>query len=272
MKKFLLIFITILCCFAAIGQSKKSSNFLAHFKTVVSGKWLLVTYLETLKKTSSPLKAQTKGFDLTQLFVNIDDANNKSINADGWSLHEGGLGITIYFTPGVTRNSFKTDFHNPQKSNIAFTDIGYTIKGKDSFLVLYHFNEAKKLLQITKFKKSSTPSIISSDKFLDYVVNKTLFTGNYSGKDNEGNNVNISFTNEGGIYGLQEFTKYKVSTFILQRSKGNYYNKIYFLDNDNAPVLYAFTFVGKKLFLYELTENKNEQMVLGSLKYNLIKK
>ncbi len=272
MKKFLLVFITIMSCYVAIGQSNKASNSLADFKKIINGKWILETYLDKLKKTMSPIKAQTAGYDLTQLFVNIEDANNKSIYADGWSLHEGGMGITIYFTAGLAKNTFKTDFNEPQKPNIAFTDIGYIINGKDSFLVLYHYNKAKKLLQTTKFKKYTTPATIDSEKFLDYVVNKTLFTGNYIGKDNSGNNVNISFSNEGGISGLKEFTKYEASTFILQTQKGNYYDKMYLSLNDNAPSLYSFKIEGAKLLLYELNENTQEQMILGPLKYTLVKK
>jgi hypothetical protein len=272
MKILFLSSLAVLCCCTTMGQPKKASNLVADFKTAVDGKWVLASYLDNLAKTKSPLKAQAlAGSNVMQLFVDAKRIADKAIYADGWSLHEGGLGFSIHLSPGVKKNTFKTDYRNPDKPGFAFSDIGYEKKEKDFFLVLYHYSKARKLLASTRFIKPDVPAAVSVEKFLGVVVNKTLFAGKYTGTDYLGNTVTPVLTNDGAIRGLPQCTQYEVATFTLETDEWNNYDTIYLADGDDKPIAYAFQFEGNKCLIYKLQKNAKQQLVPGDLQYSLVK-
>jgi hypothetical protein len=272
MQKFFLAVVILLCCMVTFAQPKKNSNPASGFKAVLNGKWISTKYLETLAATKSPLKAQEAGNAMMQLFVNSKEVKNNSIYADGWTLHEGGYGFIISFKPGIKKNTFKTDYNDPDKTAVVHTDIGFDIKGKDSSLILYHYSAGKKLLGTTTFKKTGAPANIANEQFLAFVVNKTLFTGSYTGTDSAGNTLQVSCTNDGRISGLRGFAKYNAVTDILQSGEGDYYDEMYLTGTDGRSVLYAFKIEGNRWLLYGLHKTGEGPMALGPLQYALTRK
>ena len=205
----------------AFSQVKNTAN----LKAILNGNWITTAYLKELEATLSPHKAQQKTKQALQLFIDIKPANKNSTLTDMWTLHEGGYGFTIYFKPGVKKDTWKTNYVDTDHPGTAFSDIGYEVIEKDTRLVLYHFGKNNKLLDKTYFTKAGTAGI-DNDKVLGYEVNKIIFTGSYKLTDSTGNSKTVQFTNNGTVSGFNNFEKYTATTFFLEPK--NFHDEINF--------------------------------------------
>lgn len=260
---FLAMFLTLTMA-TAFCQVKDTAN----PKAILNGKWITTDYVKELRSTLSPHQAQLKAKAAYQLFIDIKPSDKNSTLTDMWTLHEGGLGFTIYFKPGVKKDTWKTGYTDADHPGTAFSDIGYEVAGKDTRLVLYHYSKKNKLTGKTYFTKAGMAGM-HNDRVLGYEVNKIIFSGSYRFTDSTGKIQKVKFTNNGTVTGLRGFQKYDATSFFMEQK--NFYDEINFTGTDKSIVSYAFKKEANKLFLYELEKEDNDNYRQGALKYTLVK-
>ncbi|HVA97868.1 MAG TPA: hypothetical protein VNG53_03155, partial [Bacteroidia bacterium] len=149
-----------------------------------------------------------------------------------------------------------------------FYELGYNISTKDTTLIIYHYNKNKKLLGQLEYKKA--PKSIESA--LQYMVNKTLFSGNYKTIDSSGQTLTLNFSNDGIVTGLPNYKKYYVITDFVAGPENNLDEVCFDIQTDNQRC-YAYEIKGDTIKLYDIKEsNDHTSLQLGQLKYKLVKK
>ena len=265
MKLFTFFCCLLLCSFVASAQYT-----VAGFKAISNGHWIALPYIQSLQKTKSPVKTQQTENKLVQIIFPDHGFKDNSIEVDGWSLHEGGLGFIISLKPGIRKGTWKTNAKEYDNAAVSFTDIGYRIMKNDSMLVLYHYSKANKLLGTTKFIKSSNAFSSSPETgYLHFQVNRILFTGTWG--DNE---MAVKFTNEGNVQGFNDAVHYELDCDAPDPFKqgNNIYDKVTFTNTAGNNENYLFQLDGNKLLLYEQLNKGNNMFKPGKLKYTLARK
>ena len=255
----------MLCSFIVNAQGS-----IARFKAIGNGHWIAQPYIQSLQKTKSLANTQKTENKLIQLILPNDGFKDNSIEVDGWTLNEGGLGFTISLKPGIKKNTWKTNAKDYDNAAVSFTDIGYTMLKKDTMLVLYHYSKAKKLLGIINFIKSNNAFSFSEETgYLLFQVNKALFAGTWNSKG-----MNVQFTNDGNIDGFNDAVHYEVEFYAPNPVKqGNkMYDEVTFTNGAGNKENYLWLMEGNKLMLYERLDKGNDIYKPGKLKYTLVRK
>ena len=265
MKQFAFFISLWLCSFIANAQGS-----IARFKVLGNGHWIAQPYIQSLQKTKSPIKTEQTENKLIQLIFPDDGFKDNSIEVDGWTLNEGGLGFTISLKPGIKKDTWKTNAKNYDNADVGFMDIGFSIVKKDTMLLLYKYSKAKKLLGIINYIKSSNAFSSSEETgYLHFQVNKALFAGTWNSKG-----MNVQFTNDGSVDGFNDAVHYEVEFYAPNPVKqGNkMYDEVTFTNAAGNKEDYLWLMEGNKLMLYERLDKGNYIYKPGKLKYTLVRK
>ncbi|MCX8472682.1 MAG: hypothetical protein ORN85_03440 [Sediminibacterium sp.] len=175
-----------------------------------------MTYIADIQKTKSPFKSQNSLAGMVELDIDISHAIDDKLIVNAPGIHEGGS-FKIIFTLGLTPNSFKTDIIDYENES-NFYELGYSISTKDTILIIYHYDKKnKKLLEQIKYKKSPK----NSESVLQYMVNKTLFSGSYKMVDSAEQTLSLNFSNDGIVTGLPNYKNYYVLTDFVASSEND---------------------------------------------------
>ena len=244
-------------------KSDKSEGIKKTFKSIINGIWVEPNYIEDISKTKSPNKSQESLVSMVELGIDTTEITGDSLEVGAPGIHEG-TSFTVYFRHGTKETSLPTNIVD-YDTETNFYELGYVIINKDTTLVIYHFDKNKKLLDETKYHK--VPN--NSEGALQYLVNKTLFSGIYDASDTVGNKMKIQLTNDGLIKGLSNFKKYYVITDFVADPESKL-DKVCFDIQTKNQTCYAYKILSDTINLYETTE-KEEGLRLGPLKYRLVK-
>ncbi len=111
----------------------------------------------------------------------------------------------------------------------------------------------------------------SSESALQYMVNKTLFLGNYKTVDSSGQTLTLNFSNDGIVTGLPNYKKYYVLTDFVAGPENNLDEVCFDIQTDNQRC-YSYKINGDTIELYDTNESEDHiNLLLGQLKYKLIK-
>ncbi len=250
-------------------QTKQLNNPFANawssFKSAVPGQWIKSSYLENLTAKRSALAAAHEAESRMIAYI-IDPSMIRAalIEVQGQTLHEGGYDFKIFRKQGIKPGTFMCSIKEDEFSKAVFADATFTINGKDTSMVFYHYNKSKKLLGTTSYIKSGQPQ---GDAF-DHKVNEVLFAGTWH-YNNAGKSTQVSFSADGSVTGFEAFDHYLIFTdFTVALSP---FDEMRFTAASGAKKDYAWEIKENQLLLYEVTETKPNFYKKGELKYTLIK-
>jgi len=244
-------------------SSEKSEVLITKFKPIIDGIWVEPTYIDDISKTKSPNKSQGLLAPMVELSIDSNKITGDSLEVGAPSIHEGSS-FVVYFRLGTKQTSLPTNIaHYGSPTN--FFELGYLVGNQDTTLIIYRFDKNKTLLEETKFLK--VPK--NSEGALQYMVNKTLFSGDYDASDTAGNKMKIHFTNDGLVQGLPNFEKYYVLTDFVAEPE-NKLDEVCFDIQTKNQKCYAYKIIGDTINLYETNENEDGPRP-GPLKYRLVK-
>ncbi len=170
----------------------------------------------------------------------------------------------LYFKQGQTGASLPTnivDYDTPGN----FYELGYTISGDDTSLVISLYNKDKKIIDQTKYLKAPE----NTKGALQYMVNKTLFAGSYKAEDSSGHISNIKFTNDGEIDGFRNFKKYYVLTDFVAEPENSIDEVCFDIQTDDQKC-FGYNITADTIKLYDVKESQDSS-AFGKLKYKLVK-
>jgi hypothetical protein len=243
--------------------SDKTEGLKKTFNPIIDGIWVETTYIEDISRTKSPSKSQDSLSSMVELDIETNEITGDSLEVGAPSIHEG-TSFILYFRQGTKETSLPTNIVD-YDTRTNFYEFGYVIMNNDTALVIYHFDKNRKLLDETKYIK--VPK--NSEGALQYMVNKTLFSGIYDASDTAGNKMKIRFTNDGSVKGLPNFKRYYVLTDFVAEPE-NKLDEVCFDIQTKNQTCYAYKIIGDTINLYETTENEEDSLP-GSLKYRLVK-
>ena len=233
------------------------------FKSILNGEWYQASYIDSIQETKSPFRSRNSLAEYVELDINASKATGDSLEIGAPGIHEGTSFIT-YFKPGLTSTSFPTNIvDDDTPSN--FYELGYNTSENDTSLIILHYNKDKKLIGHTKYLKAPKNSEVP----LQYMVNKTLFTGSYKAEDSSGKMSILKFTSNGQVDGLPSYNKYYVLTDFVAESE-NSVDEVCFDIQTNNQRCYGFNIKADTIKLYDVKES-NDTTQLGELKYKLVR-
>lgn len=235
------------------------------FKSIINGDWYQAYYIDSIQETKSPFRSQNSLAEYVELNINANEATGDSLEIGAPGIHEG-TSFIIYFKPGLTGTSFPTNIIDEDTTG-NFYELGYNISGNDTSLIILRYNKSKKLIGQTKYLRAPK----NSDGALQFMVNKTLFAGNYTAEDSSGNTSVLKFTNDGLVNGLPGFKKYYVLTDFVAEPENNV-DEVCFNIQTNNQRCYAFEIKEDTIKLYDVKESADQDTLQrGQLKYKLVK-
>jgi len=281
----LLLVLTVACKSNSSNSSKDSLNkiskssskpseaeilaLIKKFKPNIQGVWVKADYISEIAKTNSPLKAFTKAGNITTLIIKPELIRGDSLLIDvGYGNHEGG-NLIIKFKKGHLANAILA--YNPGNNiNDGFYELNYAVK-KDTTLTLFTFDKDKKPVDSTRYVRVfNNRSSKELGEGTDYIVNKTLISGNYILTDSLNRTERISFTNDGNVSGFSDFKTFYIA--IDFTTPPNNLDEIIFVLNSKKQKSFGYTITADTLKLFETTYTKDSlQLVLGRLKYKLVR-
>jgi len=242
-----------------------SSNQIADVKSIINGNWYEPTYIADIQKTKSPFQSQNSLATMVEIDIDISQVIDDTLEVGAPSVHEG-TNFRIIFSPGLTPNSVKTDIIDYENES-NFHEIGYNISTKDTTLIVYRYDKNKKLLGQMEYKKAPK----SPESALQYMVNKTLFSGNYKAVDSSGQPLTLNFSNDGIVTGLPNYKKYYVLTDFVAGPENNLDQVCFDIQTANQKC-FAYEIKGDTIKLHDTKESSDHiDLLLGQLKYILIK-
>ena len=235
------------------------------------GVWVKSSYIEDIAKTKSPYSTSELGgvasFQIGKLGPKDDSTHV------GYSLnnHEGS-DFVLYLKTGHKLTSLKTNLPDYDvKSN--FFELGYTINNKDTVLMLYRYNKNNHIIDSTRYSKVADEAKGENDAAwgIQYITNKTLFTGKYISTDTTGATSKIQFTNDGKVSGLLNFKDYFINTDFGATPEDDL-DEIVFDLYSKKNTLYSFKINADTLNLYDTHYNSDSTKILLSKRvYKLVK-
>jgi hypothetical protein len=232
-----------------------------------------------LKTPSKPVKHSKhfylKSADKLQGVVSmIIDTEIKSDSIEvgaSWNNHEG-YNFTTYFLAGQNQNSLKTNIADyDEKTN--YYELGYETIKNDTFLVLYHYNKANKLIDKKGFTKvADKQQDNDAASGLQYILNEKLFSGNYLLIDSTNTSTKINLKNDGSLTGYSDFKTYYVYTDFMGGPKPILDVMVFNLNEKNSK-LFAFKISGDTTYLYSTTgdEIAGEILQMNKIQYRLLR-
>ena len=237
---------------------------LQNFKSILNGDWYQASYIDSIQKTKSPFLSRNSLTRYVELYINTNEATGDSLEIGAPSIHEG-TSFIVYFKPGLTHTSLPTNIVDYDTAS-NFYELGYNISIGDTSLILSIYNKDKKITNQIQYLKAPK----NSEEPLQYMVNKTLFAGNYKAEDSSGQISILKFTNDGQLYGFPNYKKYYVVTDFVAESD-NSVDQVCFDVQALNQRCYGFNIQADTISLYDLKENMNTTQ-FGELKYKLVKK
>jgi hypothetical protein len=235
------------------------------FKSIISGSWAEQAYLDDLVKTKSPVQSQDSLTEIVELETDTSGIKSDSLEVGAVGIHEGGYDFVVYFRPGITPTSLPTNIKD-EEIEMGFYELGYELTNEDTSLIIYHYNKNKKLLDQTRYIKVPR----NTEGALQYMVNKILFSGNYKAIDSTGEATNIQFSNDGIVTGLPNFKKYYVLTDFVAGPE-NRVDEVCFDIQTPNQTCYAYQIKADTISLFEEAEKESDTLIVGQLKYKLVR-
>lgn len=261
-------FFLFLASCQSIDKTESLSN---KFKPYLNGIWVVADYIEDVTKTRSPLISSDKLTFITEFVIDTAGIAADSVHIGaGMGNHEG-MDFVLYFRKGKTSSSLLTDIKDFENAGDSY-ELGYSVSNTDTSLILYHYNDNKKLLDKTKYIKSpKRPSPENLNEGLQYMVNKNLLAGSYKVIDTSGGETAIILTPEGRIKGLKEFRNYFVLTDFVA-APGNTTDEICFEIQTSHQKCYGFEYKNDTLCLFEPAKDDLDSLFKpGPALYKFIK-
>lgn len=253
------------------NDKTQASSLKQKFIPILNGVWVLADYIAAIEHTKSPSRAADK---LQGVVTMIIDAGIKSDSVEvgvSWNNHEG-TNFTTYFIAGQNLNSLKTNLVDyDEKSN--YYDLGYETISNETFLVLYHYNKANKLIDKKKFIKVAEKEQDSDASWgLQYIVNEKLFSGNYLLIDSTNTSTKITFKNNGSLTGHSDFKTYYVLTDFMGGPKTILDGIVFNIYEKNSK-WFAFIIENDTTYLYSTIgdEEAGELLQLDKIQYKLVR-
>jgi hypothetical protein len=240
-----------------------SSNQEADIKSIINGNWYEPTYIADIQKTKSPAQSKNSLAAMVEIDIDTSQVVDDTLEVRAPSVHEGTT-FKIIFAPGIIPNSVRTDIVDYETGS-NFYELGYSISAKDTVLIIYHYDKNKKLLGQKEYRKAPK----SSESALQYMVNETLFSGNYKTVDSSGQALTLNFSNDGIVTGLPGYKKYYVLTDFVAVDE-NSVDEVCFDVQTMNQRCYGFTIKADTIKLYDVNETEDPSR-LGKLKYELVK-
>ncbi len=237
-----------------------------NIKSIINGDWYETSYIENLKRTKSPYKSQNFLNSIVQLNIDSNNINNGILEIGAPSIHEGSM-FVVDFKRELNSNRLQTNIVDYENESNYF-ELGYTLTKNDTTLIIYKFNENKKVIGQKKFKK--VPK--NSEGAFQFMVNKTLFQGNYKINDDSEKSLNVKFSHDGIVIGIPNVKKYYILTDFVAGPLNNLDEICFDIDTDKQKC-YAYEIKGDTINLYETLENEDHvTLEIGAMKYKMIKK
>lgn len=241
------------------------------FKPILSGVWVTNDYIDDLIKTRSPYNSSDKFGGMASLIIDADSIHGDSIVA-GVSLnnHEGGQ-FVIYFKKGI--NPAALPLKIEYESGTHFYDLGYKVNKKDTNLIVFRYDQNKRLIDQIKYTKVLDKDLNDDAAYgIEFITNKKLITGKYTITDSTGNVSNIEFTNEGKITGFSDFSNYYVNTDFAAGPANNI-DQLSFDVSTKHQKDFAFKIKEDTLNIYRTTSNADSTLLFfGKLAYKMVRK
>lgn len=272
-----LITILFLFTIAACEQAKQNVkperqlSLSQKFKPFLHGVWVPTDYIAELVNTKSPHKASDQLKFISEFVIDTSGNSQNSLEV-GISLgnHEGSQ-FVLYFKQGQSPNSLLTNINGFDDKNDSY-ELGYVTSTVDTFLILYHYNENKKLIDQTEYirVKEVQPGKSLEDGF-QYIVNKKLVAGTYKATDTAGKEFIVSLANNGSVSGFPGSKTYYILTdFVAEDEEGP--DEICFDVQISDRNCYGFQVKGDTINLFKSQENKADTLIQkNSVIYTLVK-
>jgi hypothetical protein len=251
--------------------SEKQIDLSQKFKPILHGVWVPVDYVTELTKTKSPHKASDYLATISEFAIDTSGNSLDSLEV-GISLgnHEGSQFI-LYFKQGKSSNSLLTNITDFDDKNGSY-ELGYQPNVADTFLMLYHYDKNKKLIDQTKYikVKEVQPGKPVEDGF-QYMVNKKLIAGIYKATDTTGKEFIVTLSNDGTISGFPNRKTYYILTdFVAENEEGP--DEICFDIQTSDQNCYGFEMKGDTINLFKPQENKDDTIIQKNpVLYTLVK-
>jgi hypothetical protein len=241
------------------------------FKPILHGVWVPADYVAELVNTRSPHKASEHLKTISEFVIDTSGNSQDSLEV-GISLgnHEGSQ-FVLYFKKGQSLNSLLTNISDFGDENGSY-ELGFVANVPDTFLMLYHYDKNKKLIDQTKYikVKEVQPGKSLEDGF-QYMVNKKLIAGIYKATDTTGKEFTVTLDNDGSISGFpNRKTYYTLTDFVAEDEEGP--DEICFDIQTSDQNCYGFEMKGDTINLFKPQENKGDTMIQKNpVLYTLVK-
>ena len=173
-----------------------------------------------------------------------------------------GSTVTLKFRPG--RNTTTITLGNDELS--------YNIKNGDTTLIVYHYDAQTRETSTAKYIKVMNAQPVNQVGYgMHFMINKGMISGIYEATDAAGRKYKVVFNDNGKVSGLPGITTYLVQTNHTGNQGIDLDEMIFNLNSSNQKS-YAFKIERRVMSLYDTKAIGDTALVLGKLKYKLVKK
>lgn len=228
-------------------------------------------YVDELAKTKSPKIASQKLQGIVSMDINTAEIQADSlVVAASLNNHEGYV-YNLYFKQGQDEQSLVTK-HPYDDLGTDFYELSYAIQNNDTTLLLKRYNKDKKVKEERVYIKVRGPQTPDSEPYgLQYMANKTLFSGKYKAMDEEGKVTEVELTDDGMVKGFGKHTTYYVYTDFIGDELTNL-DEMSFDAFTKTQKPYVFLFSNDTIKLYQALQNEERtQLIQGPLRYTFVK-
>lgn len=236
------------------------------FAPIIQGVWVKKDYIDKVIKTLSPLASADEATGITVFYINTKNINGDTIKiAAGYGNHEGGE-LILRFKPGSNKETLIIGDYGQGY------DLGYKVEAGDTSLILYEYDNKKKISHTIQYIKAVNNQPDSEIGYgLNYLINKGTIAGKYYLIDSLNNRPMVIFTNSGKVSGLADF-----KTYFIENDFGDPMSNLDGICFDiytKRQTDYAFKIKTDTLNMYDTHPNADSsELVLGVLKYQLVRK
>lgn len=276
MRQLIVFFLTALILMSCSSEKRKSDtntinnvDSLRHdFNSVFKGVWVLTDYIEEIVKTKSALKSANKLKDITEMIINEESKCDSVEIGISINDHEGNSFIA-YFSAGQKKGSLKTNIPD-YETQTNYYELGYETIDKVTYLFLYHYNKANKLIDKKQFTKVSEKLPEKVDG-IQIFVNKTLIAGNYILLDSLSSKRKVEFGVDGSLKGFNNFkTYYYYTDYMLGQAPD--YDLISLANSETDGKDFELQLKNDTIYLYSTTGDEfHGTFRLDKLVYRLTK-
>lgn len=191
-----------------------SLNLKQQVMPVIKGVWVLKSYIKAIEETKSPVKSANQLRGIVSLVIDSEKQGDSIEVSASLNNHEAG-NFTAFFIPGKHKGQLKTNIPDAEQAS-NYYELGYEAEGKDTSLVLYHYDQADKLLDKKEYSKVfDQPQQYNADNGLQQMVNQKIVSGKFMLVDGKKPAVTVVFGKDGTLTGLSGFNGYRIMTDFL---------------------------------------------------------